>query len=110
MLRIYFLRILFAVKFPYKHSKFWADMSIYPECNAWRHIFAYRRFHSGGLGIATNKIADVQPVSAAVIVAIICKRRKKKRKVKKVLGREWLGRRTERGAYRQLLEEFPARF
>ena len=26
----------------YKHSKFGADMLIYPKCNAWRHLFAYR--------------------------------------------------------------------
>ena len=55
------------------------------------------QFHSGELGIAINKMADVQQFSAAVIVAIICKRRKKKRKVKEVWEREWLRRRTERG-------------
>ena len=42
LLKIYFLKKLFAVKSPYKHSKFWADMSIYQECNAWRHLFAHR--------------------------------------------------------------------
>ena len=42
------------------------------------------QFHSGRLGIATNKMADVRLVSAAVIVAIICKRRTKKRIVKSV--------------------------
>ena len=30
---------LFAVRFPYKHSKFGPDMSIYPECNAKRHLY-----------------------------------------------------------------------
>ena len=40
-----------------------------------------------------------------VIIAIICTRRKNKRKVKEVLGRERLRRRTEPGVYRQLLEE-----
>ena len=50
-------------------------------------------------------MADVQQVSAAVIVAIVCKRRKKKREVKEVWDREWLRRRTERGVNRQLLEE-----
>lgn len=44
-------------------------------------------------------------VSAAVIVAVICKRRKRKRKAREVWEREWLRRRTERGVYRQLLEE-----
>ena len=63
------------------------------------------QFHSGGLGIATNKMAESGKVSAAVIVSIICKRRKKKRKVKEVWEREWLRRRTERGVFRQLLEE-----
>ena len=63
------------------------------------------QFHSGGLGIARNKMADVQQVSVAVIVAIICKRRKKKRMVKEVWERERLIRRTERGVYGQLLED-----
>ena len=35
------LRKLFAIRFKYKHSKFGVDRSIYPECNAWRHRFAY---------------------------------------------------------------------
>ena len=56
--------------------------------------------------IATNKMTDVQQVLAAVTVAIICKRRKKKRMVKEVWERELLTwRRTDRGVYRQLLEE-----
>jgi hypothetical protein len=50
-------------------------------------------------------MADGRQVSAAVIVSIICRRRKRKRKVKEVWEREWLRRRTERGVYRQLLEE-----
>ena len=41
LFRIYIIRKLFAVRFPYKYSKFGADMSIYPECNAWRHLFTY---------------------------------------------------------------------
>ena len=63
------------------------------------------QLHSGGLGTTTDKMADVRQVSAAVIVTIICKRRKRKRKVKEVWDRKWLKRRTERGVYRQLLEE-----
>ena len=42
LFRICFLTKLFAVRFPYKHSKFETDMSIYPECNVWSHLFAYR--------------------------------------------------------------------
>ena len=38
-----FLWKLFAVRFPYKHSKFEADLSIYPECNAWRLFFCLSR-------------------------------------------------------------------
>ena len=41
--RIYFLKKSFAVRFPYNHSKFVADMLIYPECNARRHLFVYRK-------------------------------------------------------------------
>ena len=33
LFRIYFLRKLFAIRFQNKHSKFGADMLIYPECN-----------------------------------------------------------------------------
>ena len=50
-------------------------------------------------------MADVREISAAVVVPIICKRRKRKRKAKEVWEREWLRRRTERRFYRQLLEE-----
>jgi len=50
-------------------------------------------------------MADVRQISATVVVAIICKRRKRKRKAKEAWEREWLRRRTERGVYRQLLEE-----
>ena len=50
-------------------------------------------------------MADVRQISAAVAVAIICKRRKRKRKTKEVWEREWFRRRSERGVYRQLLEE-----
>ena len=50
-------------------------------------------------------MADVRQISAAVVVAIICKRRKRKRKAKEVWEREWFRRRTGRGVYRQLLEE-----
>ena len=52
-----------------------------------------------------RKMADVRQVWATVIVAIICKRRKKKRMVKKVWERKWLRRRTKGGVSRQLLEE-----
>ena len=48
--RIYFLRKLFAIIFPYKRNKFGTAISIYPECNAWRHLFAYR-----GLSAANPK-------------------------------------------------------
>ena len=41
-----FLTKLLAVRFPYKHRKFVVDMSIYPECNAWRHLFPYGGFRS----------------------------------------------------------------
>ena len=47
---------------------------------------------------------NVRQISAAVDVVVICKRRKRKRKAKEVWEREWL-KRTERGVYRQLLEE-----
>ena len=50
-------------------------------------------------------MADVRQVLAAVIISIICKKRKSKRKAKEVWGREWLRRVTERGVYRQLLVE-----
>ena len=64
------------------------------------------QFHSGGLGIAPNKMAEslTSLISAALIVSIIWKRRKREKKMKEVL-EEWLRRRTERGVYRQLLEE-----
>ena len=42
LFRIYSKKKLFVVRFPYKHGKFGADMSFYPECNAWRHLFVYR--------------------------------------------------------------------
>ena len=41
-------------------------------------------------------MADGRQVSAAVIVSLICKRRKRKRKTKEVWEKEWLRRRTER--------------
>ena len=41
----------------YKHSKFGADMSIYPQCNAWRHLFAYR-----GLSYRHRKFGVEHPV------------------------------------------------
>ena len=44
LLRINFLRKLLPVRFPYKHSKFGADRCLYPECNVWHHLFAYRGF------------------------------------------------------------------
>lgn len=37
------------------------------------------QFHSGALGIATNKMAEVRQVSAAVIVALLLIRKKKKK-------------------------------
>ena len=44
LFRIYLLIKLMAIRFPYKHCKFRADMSIYPECNAWCHLFVYYGF------------------------------------------------------------------
>ena len=38
LFRIYFLRKLYALRFPYKHSNFGTDMLIYPECNTRRHL------------------------------------------------------------------------
>ena len=46
LFRIYFLRKLFPVSFPNKHIKFWADKFIYPECNAWHHLFGYRGLYN----------------------------------------------------------------
>ena len=51
------LRKLFALRFPYEHSKmFGADMSIYPECNAWRHFFLVSRISANVLKLQTYKI------------------------------------------------------
>ena len=50
-------------------------------------------------------MADVRKFYAGIIVAIICKRRRRKRKVREVWEKEWLRRRRERGVYRELLEE-----
>ena len=50
LFRIYLLRKLIAVRFPYKHSKFGADVSIYPECNAWRHLLLASSFPGNSQG------------------------------------------------------------
>lgn len=50
-------------------------------------------------------MADVRQISAAIVVAIICKRRKRERKAKEVWEREWLSRRKERGLKTGELQE-----